>query len=320
MTGVRRKLGQFGLALPAAAACVAVLGLIRLGRQFPAAASSPALLVPFLLPVLALALEAGAFIALSTTQLSELSRPLSPPPGALVRARATLPLFVLFLLVVGVAELIPRGTEHPGAFANELVQTARDSCGGSGSAKVPIPLLGLSVTCAEPRRIEGPMPGVRAVEVAMLELTFGDDLRRVEIRGLELTASRALRVHLRAGTARIAGLAPWSRSPRLGPLARFAILAALGAALWVAAGLGFRPRSPDDAAPLVPGRFWRRPLLRVVFALPGALLSASFISLDQDRAAPVAYLWAALLGVLAIGLLGLLARRLSRIFSSFNAL
>jgi hypothetical protein len=320
MTAGPRKLSQFGLALPVAALCVAALGLIRLGRQFPAAASSPALLVPFLLPVLALALEAGAFVALSVTQLSELSLPAPASPNVLSRLRTTLPLLGLLALVLAVAEVIPRGTEHPGAFANQLVQTARDSC-GAGAGKVPVPLLGLSVSCAEPRRIEGPMPGVRSIDVAMRELTFADDLRRVEISGLELTAARALRVHLRAGSARIAGLAPWSRSPRLGPLARFAILLALGAALWLAACLGFRSSPPIDSAAVTttqPSARWRRTLLRLVFALPGALLAAGFISLDQDRAAPIAYLGAALLGVVAIGLLGLAARRLPRIFSSFS--
>src|SRR5437660_670395 len=124
---MRTQLRRFGLALPAAAGIVAALGLLRLGRQFPAAASSPGLLVPFLLPVLALALEAGALAALPLVQLSVLAH--SSATSALGRVRATLPLFGLFMLVVGVAELVPRGTEHPGAFANQLVRTARSSCG-----------------------------------------------------------------------------------------------------------------------------------------------------------------------------------------------
>jgi hypothetical protein len=321
MSGLRRKLGQFGLALPAAAGVVAALGLIRLGRQFPAAASSPTLLVPFLLPVLALALEAGAFVALSVTQLGELSRLPSVSQSLLARVRSSLPLLALLTFVIGIAEMIPRGTEHPGAFANRLVQTARESC-GSGSANVAVPLLGLSVRCAEPRRIEGPMPGVRSVDVAMRQLTFADDLRRVDISGLEVTAARALKVHLQAGNARIAGLAPWSRSPRLGPLLRFAILVVLGVALWLSASLVFRPTPPpaEPTPPLPPaGQLGRRLLLRLVFALPGAVLAAAFISLDQDRAAPAAYLGAALLGAVAMAVLGLVARRLPQIFSSFSS-
>jgi hypothetical protein len=305
----------FGLTLVGAALVVGAFGLVRLGRQFPGAAQSPALLVPFLLPVLALALEAGALVALSTVQLGVLLR--RAPPLAALRARATLPLLALLTLVVGVAELIPRGTEHPGAFANELVQTARSSCKSDRS--VPVPLLGLSVLCVAPVRIVGPMPGVRSVQVAMRELTFSDDLRRVEIAGLDLVAARALRVHLQAGTARIAGLAPWSRSPLLSPLARFAILAALGAALWLAASLLWRPLGSEPGQATGRGRWWRRLAGGLLLASPGAVVAAGFISLDQDRAAPLAYASAALLGVATLWLLGLLARRVPQIFSSFRA-
>ena len=317
-----RRLGpvrDFALILAGAAVAVGLLGLIRLGRQFPAAASSPALLVPFLLPVLALALEAGALVALSAVQLRQLLRS-SAPLGA--RARSTLPLLGLLALVLGAAELIPRGTEHPGAFANDLVQTARASCGAGGS--VPVPLLGLSVRCGEPQRIQGPMPGVRSVQVAMRELTFADDLRRVDIVGLELSAARALRVHLVAGRARVVGLAPWSRSPRLSPLQRFTVLVALGAALWLAASLAWRPRplappDPTSPNPRKPRGRWLRWLAGLLFAVPGAVVAAGFISLDQDRAAPLAYGSAALLGLGALGALQLLARRLPQIFSSFAA-
>jgi hypothetical protein len=316
-----------------AALIVALLGIIRLGRQFPAAAASPALLVPFLLPVLALSLEAGALVALSTAQLRQLlhARPVGSEPPAtprLTQARATLPLLGMLALALGAAQLIPRGTEHPGAFANELVQTARASCGADAKAAVPVPLLGLSVSCGEPRRIQGPMPGVRSVQVAMSELTFSDDLRRVDILGLELTAARALRVHLRAGRARIAGLAPWSRSPRLSPLGRFAILATLGAVLWLAAVFGFRSVTPLDEA-LRPGdpppsdrkpppHRWLSLLAMLLLMVPGAVVAAGFISLDQERAAPPAYAISALLGLVALGLLRLLSGRVPRIFSSFR--
>src|SRR3954463_11290389 len=120
---VLRSVRDFALTLPVAAAQVGVVGLFRLGRQFPAAASSPALLVPFLLPVLALALEAGALVALSAVQLGALLR--RATPLLMARVRATLAPPLLLMLVVGLAQLIPRGTEHPGAFANDLVQSAR---------------------------------------------------------------------------------------------------------------------------------------------------------------------------------------------------
>lgn len=292
------------------------------------------MLVPFLLPVLALALEAGALVALSTVQLRELMRGATPlvsngqsvPSGPLTRARATLPLLVLLVVVLGAAEAIPRGTEHPGAFANKLVQTARDSC-SAGAKDVPVPLLGLSVSCAA-GRIEGPMPGVQAIQVAMRELTFSDDLRRVDIVGLELTAARALRVHLVAGRARIAGLAPWSRSSRLTAWGRFAILGALGAALWLAATLGWSSasRSVAGATSSAPaaldagqrGPRWLGMLATLVVAVPGAVVAAGFITLDQERADPAAYAGAALLGLVALGLVRLLAWRVPRIFSSFN--
>lgn len=322
---------HFALILPVAGVLVGLLGLVRLWRQFPAAASSPALLVPFLLPVLALALEAGALVALSTVQLRELLRiPPSvdaPAPNrALARVGATLPVLALLGVVLGAAEMIPRGTEHPGAFANDLVQTARGSC-GDGAKVVPVPLLGLNVDCGA-GRIEGPMPGVRSIDIAMRELTFSDDLRRVDILGLELTAARALRVHLVAGRARIAGLAPWSRSPRLSPLGRFAILAALGAALWLAAALGFgsathRAAGSASSSPLVPAPHQRWGRLRfalatLVVAAPGAVTAAGFISLDQERAAPLTYASAAAAGLVALALVRVLAWRLPRIFSSFS--
>ncbi len=153
----------------------------------------------------------------------------------------------------------------------------------------------------------------------MGELTFSDDLRRVEIAELELTAARSLHVHLKAGTARITGIAPWSRSPLLSPLGRFATLSALGAALWLAASLLWRPLRPELEPPPSPGRLWRRLLGGLLLTLPGALVAAAFISLDQDRAAPFAYASAPLLGVVALWLLGLLGQRAPQIFSSFRA-
>jgi hypothetical protein len=311
-------LRDFVVVLPAAAGVVGLLGLLRLERQFPAASSSPALLVPFLLPVLALALEAGALVALSAVQLRELLRSTGP---LAVRARATLPLLAALGLVLAVAELIPRGTEHPGAFANDLVRTARESCEKGGT--VPVPLLGLSVSCDEPRRIEGPMPGVRSIQVAMRELTFSDDLRGLDVVGLELTAARALNVHLVAGRARVVGLAPWSRSPRLSPLQRFGVLAALGAALWLTASIVWRPRAApasesEEEGRARPKRRWQRLLAGLGLAVPGAVVAARFIALDQERAAPWAYGSAALAGLVALGALAVLARRAPRIFSSFS--
>lgn len=324
-----RLLRHFGLFLPLAALAVAAFGLFRLGRQFPAAAASPTLLVPFLLPVLALALEAGALAALSAAHLRDRLRSTASLGQ---QTRRSLPLLAGFGLVLLVAELIPRGTEHPGSFANELVATARASCEGDG--KVPVPLLGLSVSCKE-QRIEGPMPGVRQVQVAMRELTFSDDLRGVDIVGLDLTAARALRVHLVAGRAHIVGLAPWSRSPRLTPLSRLALLAALGAALWLGASLAFRPERTQSktksqfGSELTPppregaaaerrGRWWLDALLSLLFAAPGAAIAVAVISFDQERAAPLAYASAALAGLLALGLLRLLERAAPRIFRSFS--
>jgi hypothetical protein len=192
----------------------------------------------------------------------------------------------------------------------------------------------LSVSCKE-QRIEGPMPGVRQVQVSMRELTFSDDLRGVDIVGLDLTAARALRVHLVAGRARIAGLAPWSRSPRLTPLSRFALLAALGVTLWLGASLAFRPGQPQsktksqfgseltprplDGASGEPRRNrWLAGLAGLLLAVPGAAVAAGVISLDQERAAPLAYASAALLGLVGLGLLRLLERTAPRIFRSFS--
>jgi hypothetical protein len=314
----RAKFGYFALGLMAAASVVALLGVLRLTHQFPAAAASPRLLAPFLVPVLGLALEAGALVALSGALLGLLAR--APTAGVLARARATWALLGLLSCCVALAQLIPRGTEHPGAFANELVQSARSSCGQTG--KVPVPLLGLSVSCAAPQRIEGSMPGARSVQLGMGQLTFSDDLRRVEIRALEISAASSLRVRLRADTARVSGLAPWSRSPRLSPLGRFTMLAALGVVLWLSASLLLRPPTRVDRRSAVDrgdtsGRFWRWGGY-LLFGSPGAVIAAAVIALDQAQAAPLAYAGAGVLGGVALGLVALLLARFPRICSSFQ--
>lgn len=315
MKEYRPQLGRFFICLPLCALAVALLGVLRLRHQFPGAGGSPGLLVPFLLPVAGLALEAGGLVALTYAQLG--SSLVTPRPNATSRARAALPALLLLAAVLSVAEAIPRGTEHPGAFANELLASARGSC--TDGAVVPVPLLGLSVRCGEPQRIEGPMPGVSSVQVAMKELAFSDDLRSVQIGALELRAARALKVTLRAGTARVAGLAPWSRSPRFSAVGRFGILLALGGVLWLAGVLLVRP-PPSSSPPsrrAAPALRW---LSRALLALPGALTAGIFISLDQDRAAPVMYLGAALAGALALAVVvGVLVPRLPQIFNSFRS-
>jgi hypothetical protein len=58
---------------------------------------------------------------------------------------------------------------------------------------------------------------------------------------------------------------------------------------------------------------------RALLALPGALTAAVFISLDQDRAAPLTYVGAALAGVLAsVLVVGVLARHVPQMFSIFR--
>jgi hypothetical protein len=314
MTPQRLLLGRFFLCLPLCALVVAVLGVLRLRHQFPGAADSPGLLVPFLPPVAGLALEAGGLVALTYTQLA--SSLAAPASDAASRARASLPVLLLLAFVLLLAEAIPRGTERPGSFANDLLTRARVSC--SPGALVPVPLLGLSVRCVEPPRVEGPMPGVSSVQVAMKELTFAEDLRSVEIGALELRATRALQVTLRADTARVAGLAPWSRSPRFSALGRFGVLLALGGALWLA-GVLLRAPSAGAARPSGRAALLLGGLGRALLALPGALTAAVFISLDQDRAAPLTYVGAALAGVLAsVLVVGVLARHVPQVFSIFR--
>lgn len=313
----RPLLGSFFSCLPLCALVVATLGVARLGHQFPGAASSPGLLVPFLLPVAGLALEAGGLVALTYAQLALLLR--APRPSARARLAASLPALGLLAAVLVVAEAIPRGTEHPGAFANELLATARESC--SDGELVPVPLLGLSVRCGHPQRIEGPMPGVPAVKVAMRDLTFADDLRSVQIAALELRATRAITVTLRAGSARVVGLAPWSRSPRLSALGRFGTLLALGAALCVAGALLTREPPPAGRAPTGRLRLLLVWLARGLMAAPGVAAAVVFVTLDQERAEPVAYLLAAVAGAATLALgVGLVARRVPQIFNSFRSL
>jgi hypothetical protein len=308
----------FGRVFVLGAVGVGLIGLFRLGRQFPAASATPGLLVPFLRPVLVLALEAGAFVALSAAVLGALA-----PGGATAslsaRARhAVLPLVAASVIWV-LSAVLPRGTERPGVLANDLIARALAGC-EAATTKVPVPLLGLEVRCAEPRRIEGPMPGVGAVRLGMRELSFSDDLRRVRIVGLELIAERALRVKLTAGTAQISGLAPWTRSSQLSPLSRLGLLVGLGAVLSLAACLVWRTvAAPIEPAPSTRGRRWlmdgRRTLL---LAAPGVAVAGAVITLDQQRAALPAYGLAALAGVAALLALRLLARFAPKSFSSFG--
>ena len=126
----RAQLLRFGLALVVGALIVMAVGLFRLTRQFPSAGDSPALLIPFVEPVFALALEAGALIALSVAHVGALVG-LAGEPLA-VRARRTAALFALTCGVLWAAQLVPKGTEHPGRLANELIQTAVGSCSEEG--------------------------------------------------------------------------------------------------------------------------------------------------------------------------------------------
>jgi hypothetical protein len=311
---MRRDILHFGRVLPLAALVVGLLGLVRLGRQFPSAASSPALLVPFLLPVLALSLEAGALVALSVSTLRRLGR--APSRPLVGRALPALGLLGLLLGVLAVAQLLPRGTDRPGALANDLVQRARESCVTPGTT-VAVPLLGLDVRCADPPVIEGPMPGVRSVRVAMRELSFSEDLRHAQMAGLALDAKRSLRVHLTAEQARVTGLPLWTRSARLSPLDRLGLLGGIGAGLSLAAVLFWVPRR---AAPAEPGsslRWGRRLGTLVCLSMPGGIAAALVIALDQEGAPAASYLGAALAGVAALGLLSLLLSRGPKLFSSF---
>jgi hypothetical protein len=301
----------FGWTLPLAGLGVGLFGVLRLTRQFPAAASSPGLLLPFLLPVLALALEAGALVAFTASTLW-LFRLLPAKPLA-TRLIGLLPLATLLALVLGLAEALPRGTERPGAFANELIASARQSCSGSGS--VPVPLLGLSVRCNLDQRIEGPMPGVPSVQLSMQSLTFSDDLRRVQISGLDLTAKRLLAVRLRARDASISGLAPWARSVRLSPLVRCALLSGIGLALALVAALLWRPSTIHGDEK----RRWRAVARSALGGLPGLAAAVVVIALDQEQARPVAYASALAVGLAVLMALLLARARLPKIFSSFSA-
>lgn len=311
----------FGRVLLLGGLAVGLIGLFRLGRQFPSAMATPALLVPFLKPVLALALEAGALAALSAALLALLGA--RGKASFSERARASLPLVAVFLAVLSMAAVLPRGTERPGALANDLIARARGGCdGGTSTVAVAVPLLGLDVRCAEPRRIVGPMPGVAAVELGMRELTFSDDLRRVSIVGLELTAKRAVGVHLTAGTAQIAGLAPWTRSPQLSTRDRLLMLSGLGALLWLAASWWWRLAplpSPTTQAVHASWRGWLERMRRaLLLSLPGAVAAGVVINLDQRRAGLALYAVAAASGLLLLGALRLVAQRAPKLFSSFG--
>jgi hypothetical protein len=222
------------------------------------------------------------------------------------------------MVIMGVAQLVPRGTEHPGQFANQLVQSARSSCAASGS--VSIPLLGLLVRCGPEQRIEGPVPGVRGASLSLRQLSFGDDLRRVEMSGLDLRVTRSLQIRLRVHNARIAGLAPWSRSSRLSSLERFGLMSALGIALWLAAGIA--PSAPESGAPdagaRAAGAAWWMLGTLVLSAVPGVVLAGWCIMLDQDRAVPAAYALPAAGAALSIWTVGWLIERAPQFLRNFR--
>lgn len=279
---------RYACALPASALIVVLLGLARLTQQFPAAAESPGLLIPFFMPAVALALEAGAFVALTIALLPR-TAPASSP-------RAALPVFGLCVASLAIAALLPRGTERPGALANDLIARSEAGCAGD-AASVSIPLLGLTVQCTKPRRIEGPMPGAGSVRLGMRELRFSDDLRGARITDLDLAAARSLSVRLRVQTASIVGLSPWTRSPRLSSLERFAVLLGTALALALAAIVPVRsvrraasapPKSTgeDPSAASEPGaRDVRSKFFEALLgALPGTVAAALMIWLDQRQA------------------------------------
>lgn len=304
-------LAAFVRALAATGLAFGLVGLLRLGLQFPAAAESPGLLVPFLLPVLALALEAGALVALSVVTLRTLLQGELGPP--LSRARSALPGLAPFVLSIALAQALPRGSERPGALANDLVERAVAGC-DDGLERVAVPLLGLNARCGGEPRIEGAMPGVRSMQVAMRELRFSEDLRSVQITGLELTARRSLTVHLKAGSARITGLAPWARSSRLSPLARFGVLAAVGTALWLAACLCWGPvKSPDSGA--APRGLSRR-LAVIACGAPGVVAAVCLVLADQRQTGAWAYGAAAAPALAALFGLRLALPRAPRFFGS----
>jgi hypothetical protein len=302
----------FGWMLAASGLSVGLFGVLRLTRQFPAATSSPTLLVPFLLPVLALALEAGALVAFSASALRLFrSRPARPFAA---RASALWPLAGLLAAVLVLAQALPRGTERPGAFANELVESARQSCSAGAAGSVPVPLLGLVVRCDRNLRIEGPMPGVPSLQLVMQSLSFSDDLRRVQISGLDLTTRRSLSVRLRAHDARISGLAPWTRSAKLSPLVRCVILIAIALALGLLEALWWQPAAHGSDGE----QRWRRALRAGLGGLPGLAAAVVIITLDQEQAPVTAYVLPLVAALAALSLLLLARRHAPKIFSSFN--
>jgi hypothetical protein len=160
------------------------------------------------------------------------------------------------------------------------------------------------------------MPGVPSVQLTMQSLAFSDDLRRVQIHGLDLTAKRALAVRLRARDAQISGLAAWARSARLSPPLRCALLLGIGLALGVAAALFWRAAgaSGDDDEK----RRWPAVARAALSGLPGLAASVVVIALDQEQAKPIAYASAAGAGLSVLLLLWLVNARVPKIFSSFT--
>jgi hypothetical protein len=222
------------------------------------------------------------------------------------------------LATLAIAELLPRGTDRPGALANDLIDRARAGC-TKDVPLVPVPLLGLNVRCGEPPRVEGPMPGAPSIQLGMDQLRFSEDLRSVHITQLELTAKRVLALKLRVGSARIVGLSPWTRSARVSRLGRFAIVGAVGSALLlvalaVPAALGLR-RPASSSAP-APARRWRRALRLLLLASPGAAAAAVLVALDQAQADLPKYVLSALAGAVVLLGLQLLGRRLPGLLGS----
>jgi hypothetical protein len=116
----------------------------------------------------------------------------------------------------GAAALLDPVALAPGQMAQQLIDSARESCPSSAQRRVDVPIVGLAWSCppAGPIRASGQLPALAKAHYSARSVQVSSDLREVELAALELSVPPSgERPGLRAKVSRgrVRGLPPWGR-------------------------------------------------------------------------------------------------------------